>query len=410
MLAWFLAKRFQRAGQQDQFLGFVSLAATGGIALGCFALILLLSVMNGFERELKQRILAVVPHGDLYAVDSEGIRAWHLHRQQLLTHDGVKQVSPYVRIEGLILQGTGLSPVQITGLTEEDIADTWSAFISVDALAALENTANPLLLGQGLMRKHGLVVGDSLQVIVPNPTNSSAFKAPRTLTYTLVGALSIGGDIDYQIAVTSLHTAVEQMGVSHGAQGLRFMFDNPFAAPTLMRQIGYNFPQAAYMSDWTRTHGHLYQDIQLVRTVVYIVLALVIAVACFNIVSTLVMAVRDKHREIAILRSMGANDGLIRSTFMLQGLATGVTGTLSGTLMALLVVPQLPNAIKALEALLQIELLAGDVYFVDFLPVEIQTTDVITTMFIAITLSLLATLYPARQAVTLSPAQAVGNA
>ena len=182
---------------------------------------------------------------------------------------------------------------------------------------------------------------------------------------------------------------------------------NAYSANEIMREIGYSYPQAVYMSDWTRTQGHLYNDIQLVRAVVYIALVLVIGVACFNIVSSLVMAVREKQAAIAILKTMGATDSLIRTIFILQGIINGVVGITTGVLLALLVAPNLSAIVLFVENALGIEVLSGDIYFIDFLPSELHWGDVGITVALALTLCVLATLYPAQKAVKISPSSAL---
>ena len=191
------------------------------------------------------------------------------------------------------------------------------------------------------------------------------------------------------------------------AMGIRFTLNDPFFAHEVMREIGYEFPQAVYMSDWTRTQGHLYNDIQLVRVVVYIALTLVIAVACFNIVSSLVMAVREKQQAIAILKTMGATDTLIAQAFILQGAINGFIGTFVGVALGVLVAPNLSRIVGTIESALGVEVLSGDIYFIDFLPSQLLWSDVVVTASVALLLSVLATLYPARKAANLKPASAL---
>ena len=221
------------------------------------------------------------------------------------------------------------------------------------------------------------------------------------------GSIHVGGELDNLIGIMHLETASEQAGIKSGAQGLRFQFNDPFAAYSIIREVGYGFPQAVYMSDWTRTQGHLYDDIRLVRVVVYIALSLVIAVACFNIVSSLVMAVKEKQASIAILKTMGATDSQIRNTFVFQGLLNGFIGVFWGTLLAVITAPNLSLIVGKLEGLLGIKVLSGDIYFIDFLPSQLQANDVLLTVLVAIVLSVLATLYPAQKAAAIQPARAL---
>jgi lipoprotein-releasing system permease protein len=197
------------------------------------------------------------------------------------------------------------------------------------------------------------------------------------------------------------------LGITNGAQGLRLNFADPFKAPSAMREIGYGFEQHVYMSDWTRTQGHLYQDIQLVRAVVYLALSLVIAVACFNIVSTLVMAVNEKRAEIAMLKTMGARNSLISRVFVLQGLMNGAIGIMTGTVLGVLMASYLTTVASFIEQIFGVQFLSADIYFIDFLPSVLDWHDVYLTVAIALTLCLLATLYPAHKAARIDPARAL---
>ncbi|GGW76738.1 lipoprotein-releasing ABC transporter permease subunit [Alteromonas halophila] len=406
-LAWQLARRFRRT-RQSGFLSFISFSSTAGIALGCFVLIVLLSVMNGFERELTQRILTFIPHGELYSVDNSGIEQWQDAQQQLKADPRVKDVHPYTKVTGMLQFRGDLKAVELTGVDKtsakslalvEHISDRdWSAFAS---------QPDGVLLGRGVMEKLGASRGDAVQILIPVITGDLSFKAPHTVTLRVAGEITVGGELDNSVGVMHLAKASGESGIISGAQGLRLTLHDPFSAPQTLRDIGYAFPQPVYMSDWTRTQGHLYQDIQLVRVVVYIALTLVIAVACFNIVSSLVMAVREKQSAIAILKTMGAQDSLIRQAFMLQGMINGVTGIVIGTSGALLIAPNLSAIVATIEAWLGVTLLSGDIYFINFLPSQLEALDVVLTVVIAFILSVLATLYPAQRAVRIEPARAL---
>ena len=246
-----------------------------------------------------------------------------------------------------------------------------------------------------------------MQALIPVTHADLRFSAPTTVTLIVAGVISVGGELDNHIGVMHLAKASSAAGLTGKAMGLRFRLYDPFSAYSTMRDIGYSYPQAVYMSDWTRTQGHLYKDIQLVRTVVYIALVLVIAVACFNIVSSLVMAVKEKQASIAILKTMGASDSLIRQTFMLQGALNGLVGMSVGAGLAVIIAPNLSAIVKSVETALGISLLSGDIYFIDFLPSQLHWADVGVTIVVALTLSVLATLYPAHKAAKISPAESL---
>ena len=403
-----LARRFRRGKSSNRYISFVSLSSTLGIGLGCFVLIILLSVMNGFERELRERLLAIIPHAELFSINQQGIVDWREYQQVLGEDPRIKEVEPYTKITGMIQQGSELKAVELTGIQiNAEIPTRWQNEISDADWQQLREAPNQVLLGKGILNKLGLAPGDKISVVIPSVTEDLTFAAPKNLYLTVAGSIQVGGLLDNLIGIMHLETASEQAGIKSGAQGLRFQFYDPFAAYSIIREVGYGFPQAVYMSDWTRTQGHLYDDIRLVRVVVYIALSLVIAVACFNIVSSLVMAVKEKQASIAILKTMGATDSQIRNTFVFQGLLNGFIGVFWGTLLAVITAPNLSLIVAKLEDLLGIKVLSGDIYFIDFLPSQLQANDVLLTVLVAIVLSVLATLYPAQKAAAIQPARAL---
>jgi len=407
MFALELARQFRKTRSQQRFISFISMSSTVGIALGCFVLILLLSVMNGFEKELTNRILSVIPHGELYSVDKRGIDNLDAQRYRLEQDERIARVTPYTKLTGMLQYKGELKAIELTGIIAEDNQQHFEERVSQPQWLSFQANDKGVLIGQGIAEKLGVQLGDAVQVLVPVATNDLTFKAPKTITLTVSGFLSIGGELDNLVGLMHLNMASNAAEITSKAQGMQFMFYDAYSANEIMREIGYSYPQAVYMSDWTRTQGHLYNDIQLVRAVVYIALVLVIGVACFNIVSSLVMAVREKQAAIAILKTMGATDSLIRTIFILQGIINGVVGITAGVLLALLVAPNLSAIVLFIEKALGIEVLSGDIYFIDFLPSELYWGDVGITMAVALTLCVLATLYPAQKAVRISPSSAL---
>lgn len=407
-LVWQLATRFRRTKQTSGFVSFISASSTFGIGLGCFVLILLLSVMNGFERELKDRLLSFIPHGELYAVSTDGIADWQTAAQRFGADPRVKYIQPYAKLTGMLQVKGQMKAVELTALAPEYAEqDAVFSFVGESAKDAFVSSEDGVILGASIADKLGLTVGDTVQLLVPTVTDDLTFKAPQTLWLKLVGTFSIGGELDNQIGFMTLQQAVDKLNVTHGAQGLRFNLHDPFLSRTVIREFGYSFDQAVYMSDWTRTQGHLYQDIQLVRLIVYIALTLVIAVACFNIVSGLVMTVEEKRAAIGILKTMGLNETQVKLTFLLQGLLNGAWGITVGTVLGVITSLNLTNWISALENAMGITLLSGDIYFVSFLPSELQWQDVVVTAIVAMVLCIIATLYPANKAAKVNPADAL---
>ncbi|MDY6977972.1 MAG: lipoprotein-releasing ABC transporter permease subunit [Pseudomonadota bacterium] len=407
MLALELAKRFRKTRSEQRFISFISMSSTIGIGLGCFVLIVLLSVMNGFEKELTSRILSVVPHGELYTKSESGIENLDAQLYRFSQDKRIASVTPYTGLTGMLQSKGELKAISVTGIPVNQVGDKFSERVASQHWLNFSKQTNGLIIGKGIMSSMGLSVGDTVQLLIPQATQDLTFKAPRSITLTISGALSVGGELDNQLGLMHLATASEAIGITSRAQGIQFTLNDPFSAYDTMRDIGYSYPQAVYMSDWTRTQGHLYNDIQLVRAVVYIALTLVIAVACFNIVSSLVMAVRDKQAAIAILKTMGATDRLIRNTFVLQGVINGFVGITVGVTLALLVAPNLSDIVRFIETSLGVEILSGDIYFIDFLPSNLHWQDVVLTVVVAMFLSVAATLYPAQKAAKVSPSSAL---
>lgn len=409
-LVWLLAWRFRSDKRQNGFISFISASSTFGIGLGCFVLILLLSVMNGFERELKDRLLSVIPHAEFKSVSASGIENWPAQVKALQQHPEVVFVEPYVNATGMLQKGNKMKAVEMTALdplyASQGVIPSLMTKQQWQQFQANENAA---LLGIGLMEKLGLAVGDKVQILLPQLSEDLSLSAPKTLRLNVVASLDMGGELSNHIGFMHMSLAAQAQNIQYGAQGIRLRYRDAFVAKQLTRDIGYNLKPEVYMSDWTIKNGNLYQDIQLVRAVVYIALSLVIAVACFNIVSTLVMAVNEKQSEIAMLKSMGAKNSLIISVFMLQGSLNGLIGTGGGVILGVLMANNLAAVARLIEDLLGVQFLSGDVYFINFLPSELHWNEVYFTALIAIVLSILATLYPAIKAARINPAKVLGH-
>ena len=408
--SWYLALRIRKSRSGNTFGHFVGSSSTLGIGLGCFVLILLLSVMNGFERELRRTLLAVIPHGELMAVGPEGLEDWQSIAAQIRRDPNIHEVAPVVKAIGLLQRGSNSKAVSIAALqTETTLLSSALRIQPSNAWQALQDRPDGIILGQSALAQIGLQVGDTVQVLLPQQSTDLKLSAPVYLWLTVVGSIAAGGELDDYLAYMNLAPAAEALAVTRGAQGLRLTLADPYAAPRIIRQHGYQLQQAVYMSDWTGTHGHLYQDILLVRSVVYLALILVLAVASFNIVSSLVMAVNDKQAEIAILHTMGASAATIAKVFIIQGGLNGLIGATLGSASGALVAVNLTQIILQVEQLVGAKLISGDIYFVDFLPSLLAWQDVAVTFGIALFLSLVAGIYPAWRASRIAPAKVLGH-
>lgn len=409
-LAWTVARRFRKSKKNRGFTSFISSSSTVGIALGCAVLIVMLSIMNGFERELSQKLLSVIPHGELKAVESTGMKNWQRLVAEFEQDPMVTLVQPYAKVTALLQRGKRSKAADLTAISPQYSANSpIIKLIPQGVWQVFSTTPDALILGKTVAEKLEIKVGDKVQVLLPQPSTKLKLQAPKSAWFTLVGVVQMGGEIDNFLGLMQLDKAAQLLNVETGAQGIQFYFTDPFFAPLKVRTFGYQLQQHAYLSDWTRTQGHLYQDIQLVRIVVYIALTLVIAVACFNIVSSLVMAVNERKPEIAMLKTMGATSGLIVRIFMLQGLINGIIGTLSGCIIGVLLASNVSDIARFMEQLFGVSLLSGDIYFIDFLPSMLRTDDVVVTVVIAFFLSLAATIYPALKASKIEPAKVLGH-
>jgi lipoprotein-releasing system permease protein len=303
---------------------------------------------------------------------------------------------------------------QVSTIADYMIAGSWQA------IDDNENSKNPVVgvvIGSGVAKKLDLELGDSLQLLLSSAVNqkvnnqaSAKFPVPVKHQVKVVGIFKFGGTMDELSVYLSITHAEKMVNLEKGqVQGIRIKVANVFQAPDVVRDVAYSFDTYVEIHDWTRTHGHIFNDIQLVRLVMFIVLVLVIAVASFNIVSTLIMAVNEKKGDIAILKTMGAEASVIMGTFMFQGLVNGVIGCLVGTLLGIAISLNLTEIVIALETFFNVKMLSGDVYFIDFLPTHLSQNDVVATVVTALTMSLLATLYPAWQATKVQPAQVLGQ-
>ncbi|GIU05738.1 cell division protein FtsX [Shewanella sp. c952] len=413
LLAMRIGWRFYLARQSNRFINFISFASTAGIALGVAVLIIALSAMNGFEKELEDRLLGVVSHGELAGVN-EPIQNWPSIIADASKVPGIVAAAPFVRMQGLIQKPGGFQGLTVLGIDGElegkvsNIRD----FMSEQSWNSLQDESkNNIVLGKGLADSLDVAVGQSISLYMPNNSKQAQNKiaAAKSQRFVVSGIFELGGELDTSTAYVPMAFAADLLKLGQGVSGIRIKASNVFQAPMLIRDLGFSQQQYVYITDWTRTQGHLYQDIQLVRMVMYLVLALVIAVACFNIVSTLVMAVRDKQSEIAILLTMGMKKSAVMLIFIVQGALNGLLGCVIGSALGVTVAFNLSDIAAGIESILGIQLLSADVYFIDFLPSQLVATDVIMVVSLAFVMSLVATLYPAWKASQTPPASALAG-
>lgn len=404
-LALFIGRRFSKAKRRSRLVSFISVSSMMGISVGVMVIIIGLSAMNGFERELINRVLSVIPHGQLEGVDAP-LHGWEEIQKTVQLNPRVEGTAPYVMFTGLLEKGAQIKPAQIRGIdiTQESKISNIGAFVLDDAWENLKPGQHAVILGKGLADALGVKKGDVLTALLPPANPGLKLLALKRIRLNVVGILSLAGQVDHGLALIPIEDAQVYQKMGDAVSGVALKFSNPLDAPEIVREVGNTLKEYVYLKNWTQEYGFLYRDIQMVRMIVYIVMVLVIGVACFNIVSTLMMAVKDRAADIAVLRTMGAKDGLIRSVFIWHGLLSGIFGGVIGSVAGGLISVYLTQIIYFIEGVTGQDFLSGDIYFVDFLPTQLHFSDIALVSTTALILSLLATWYPARRARQLQPA------
>lgn len=411
---FFISWRYQRGKQKNPLVALIAKFSAIGIALGVAVLIVGLSAMNGFERELNQRILAVVPHAEILAASNSAdptIHHWQDLEKRLAHNPQIKGVSPFVSFTALVENGTKLKVVQVKGVEKqtEDRVSALGNFVLEQGWDRFGKEGG-LVLGSGIARELDVKAGDWVSLLISQQNGDEQLSQPTRERVQVSAILRLDGQLDYSYALLPLTQAQEFLGYRPDQiNGVELKLDNPFAVQNLNLSALNDYPQMLYLQTWIAKFGYMYRDIQLIRTVMYISMVLVIGVACFNIVSTLIMAVKDKQGDIAIMRTLGANNAFIKRIFIWYGLLAGMKGCLIGIVLGVVLSLNLTTFIQGIEWLIGKKLLSGDVYFVDFLPSELHWTDVLLVLIAALILSLIASLYPAGRAAKLQPAQVLSS-
>jgi lipoprotein-releasing system permease protein len=381
-----------------------------GLALGVLVMIVVLSVMNGFDHEMRTRVLGMVPHA---TVESEtAIDDWRSLADKALENPQVLAVAPFSQMQGLLTHEGKVQKVLINAVDplEEAKVSIIGDFFQQGRLQDLEAGAFGIVIGDKAAAKLGVSLGDKITFVAPEVTVTPAGMFPRLKRFTLVGIFHVGaGEIDGYVAMTHVQDLARlQRRQADQVQGIRLKVADLFQAPRTAWELAQSLGEGDYYArDWTRTHGNLYQAIRMEKAMIGLLLLLIVAVAAFNIISTLVMVVTDKKGDIAILRTLGATPGQIMAIFMVQGTVIGVVGTLVGALLGIFAALNVSAGIAALERALGMRFLNADVYFIDYLPSQLMLADVLLVCAAALVLSFLATLYPAWRAARTQPAEAL---
>jgi len=401
--------RYTRAKRRNQFVSFISMISMLGIALGVTALIVVLSVMNGFQTELRGRILAVVSHVQISGASGE-MGDWQHVAEQSVQQPGVVAAAPYVQAQGMLSYEQSVRGTMVRGILpdlEDKVAD-FRSNMKKGSLDTLVPDAFNIVLGSELARALAVSVGDKVTVIAPQGSVTPAGIVPRLKSFTVTGIFEVGMfEYDSGLALIHMTDAQRLYRMEDRVSGVRLKLEDLFKAPYIVQQLATRLDTEAYISDWTRSHANFFRAVAIEKNMMFIILSLIVAVAAFNIVSTLVMAVTDKQADIAILRTLGASPGSIMSVFMVQGALIGFIGLGLGVLGGVTLALNVDVVVPFIERMLGTQLMSKEVYYISNLPSELQWRDVITITAVSFVLSLVATIYPSWRASRVNPAEAL---
>jgi lipoprotein-releasing system permease protein len=405
----FIGRRYLRSGRSNRFISFISTISMVGVAIGVAVLIVVLSVMNGFEQELRGRILSLTSHASISAFGA-GLPDWRETAAKVRAHPEVVAAAPYVEDQGLLIAGGKSSGALITGVLPEE--ETQVAAIaekmttgSFDDLHAGEFG---VILGAELAKALGVGQGDRVVLVTSQRTTTPMGVAPRMRAFNVTGVFTAGMyEYDRNLAYIHLADAARLYRMGDQVTGLRLKLADMFQAPRVVREVALALGGGYYIDDWTRKHANFFRSIQLTKTVMFVILLLIVGVAAFNIISTLVMVVKEKQPDIAILRTIGASPRSVLTIFVTQGAAIGAIGTAAGVALGVLLSFNLEALVHGLERLLGTQFMNAQVYFMSDLPAAVQWPDVAKISLTALVLCLLSTLYPSWRAARTQPARAL---
>ncbi len=401
--------RYTRAKRRNHFISFISLTSMAGIALGVAALIVVLSVMNGFQEVLRARILGVVSHVQIGGVDNR-LTDWRRVLAIAERQPHVIGAAPFVQGEGMLTSGERVRGAIVRGILparEDEVTDI-GRHMRLGSLAALKPGGWGIVLGVDLARSLGALLGDKVVLIVPQGQVTPAGVIPRLKQFTVVGIFDVGEyEFDAGLALIDLRDAQTLYRTGDAVSGVRLKLDDLFLARQVADSLADKLGPDVYATDWTRSHSNYFRAVEIEKHVMFVILLLIVAVAAFNIVSTLVMLVTDKQADIAILRTLGASPGSVMQIFVVQGALIGVVGTLLGVMVGVLIALNIGTIVPAIEHLFHVQFLAKDVYYISELPSHLKGGDVLTVSAVSLVLSFLATLYPSWRASRINPAEAL---
>ena len=402
----FIGLRYVQARAQRGFVSFISMASMLGISLGVASLIVILSVMNGFEKELRTRLLSMTAHASI-SQETVGLDDWSSLRTEILQTEGIIGASPFINLEGMLSSGSNLSPALIRGVVplEEAAVSQLGELFRIGSLSDLQANSQRIVLGRILALNLGVGVGDRINLLVPRVENG---RLMPSLTGFLVSGIFEAGIQDHDVGLALIHLsdASQIKGLQGRAEGLAIRMKDPFQVLGLQESMTSQEPLYQY-SDWTLENSNYFRAIRIEKAMMTILLLLIVAVAAFNIVASLVMVVTDKKKDIAILRTYGLSSSHIARTFMVQGSLLGLAGTLIGTVLGTVLAFNLTTIVPWLESTFNFQIMPGDVYYVTQIPSEVRLIDIILISCLAFLVTVIATIYPSKRAAAVAPAEAL---
>ena len=406
---WLIATRYLRSTHRRGFVSFVASMSVSGITLGIAVLIVVLSVMNGFERELRTRMLAVTGHAELMGLDGT-LSDWQADRQAALRVPGVQSAAPYIEEQAMLAHNQHVIGTMIRGvLPQEERRTTGLAQrLTAGSITDLTPGAYRIILGSALASELEVGVGDSVVLIAPEGTATPSGLEPRMRRFFVSGIFHSGMyEFDSALALVAMADAARVYHLGDRVTGLRLALDDPFRAPSTVRKLALALGGGFYVSDWTRSHENFFRSIESTKSMMFVILLMIVAVAAFNIVATLVMIVKEKQSDVAILRTLGAGPRNVLATFVLQGVLIGLAGTALGAWVGVVLAHHVETLVHLLERILHTHFLDPRVYNMSDLPAYVEWGDVLRVCAVAFALCALATVYPAWRASTMAPAQAL---
>ena len=401
--------RYTRARRRNRFIGINSLVSMIGIAVGVWALIVVLSVMNGFQKEVRTRILGVAAHVQIFSA-SNRLSDWRGAAKAVSGEPHVLATAPFVQAQAMLSAGQAVRGAIVRGILpdQEERVAALGQSMKLGSLEALKPGGFGVILGTDLARGLGVLPGDKVALVAPQGLVTPAGVIPRLKQFTLVGIFEAGiQDADAGLALIHMQDAQTLYQLGDNVTGVRLKLDDLFAAQGVARELRARLPRDLYASDWTMTHRNFFRAVDIEKRMMFIILALIVLVAAINIISTLVVAVKDKQADIAILRTLGARPGSVMQIFIVQGMLMGVIGTLVGVVLGVITALNIDVIVPAIEQILGFKVLSKDVYLIPELPSDLQSADVFWISLMALGLSFVATLYPSWSASRLNPAEAL---